>query len=149
MKGKLLNFFGGVLVLTAAAVLGYFVNVEVQSYLGRQALAEAALENHILDEALQKARSGNKLVLVDVAAIWCPTCRRLDREIFANEQVKRKINERYVFVRLEYESPEGTAFLARHNAEGFPNLWILDGDGKTVKKLQITFDPTVFVSQLP
>lgn len=123
-----------ILVLAIAAVAGYFVNVEVQSYYGRQALARAALENHSLEEALKKARAENKLVLVDVAAIWCPVCRRLDNEIFANPQVKEKINEEYVFSRLEYESPEGTEFLEKNNAEGFPNLWLLDGDGNVVKK---------------
>lgn len=136
-------------VLATAAAIGYFVNVEVQSYLGRQALAKAALQNYPLDEALKKARDENKLVLVDVAAIWCPTCRRLDKDIFADQAVKQKINERFVFSRLEYESAEGTAFLKQHDAEGFPNLWILDGDGKTVKKLRVTFDPAEFSAQLP
>ena len=127
----------------------YFANVEVQSYFGRQALAKAAIENHTLDEALKKARAENKLVLVDVAAIWCPTCRRLDNDVFADSKVRQKINERYVFSRLEYESPEGTEFLEKHAASGFPNLWILDGDGKTVKKLNVTFDPSEFTAQLP
>lgn len=147
------NFFTktfiSLLILAAAATIGYFVSVEVQSYYGRQALAKAALENHTLDEAIRKARNENKLVLVDVAAIWCPTCRRLDNDVFANQAVKEKINERFVFSRLEYESDEGQKFLAAHEAEGFPNLWVLDGDGETIKKLRVTFDPAEFSAQLP
>lgn len=139
----------GVLVLAVAAVAGYFINVEVQSYFGRQALAKAAIENHTLADALAKAKSENKLVLVDVAAIWCPTCRRLDNDIFANQEVKQKINERYVFARLEYESPEGAAFLEQHNTEGFPNLWVLDANGNAVKHLHVTFEPSEFLAQLP
>lgn len=141
--------FVSLLVLATAAAIGYFVNVEVQSYFGRQAFAKSALQNNSLDEALQKARDENKLVLVDVAAIWCPTCRRLDNDVFANIQVRQKINERFVFSRLEYESPEGTAFLKQHDAIGFPNLWVLDGNGNVIKKLRVTFDPTEFLAQLP
>lgn len=127
----------------------YFINVEVQSYYGRQALARADLRNHTLAEALAKANSEDKLVLVDVSAIWCPTCRRLDNEVFANPQVRQKINEKFIFSRLEYESAEGTEFLEQHNAEGFPNLWLLDGKGNVVKKLQVIFEPSEFLKQLP
>ena len=138
------------ILIAACAVLAiYFINVEVQSYFGRQALAHAALQNFTLDEALKKAAAENKLVLVDVAAIWCPTCRRLDNDVFSNSQVKEKLDEKYVFSRLEYESPEGEAFLETHNAVGFPNLWVLDGSGKVVKKLNVTFAPTEFSAQLP
>ena len=84
-----------------------------------------------------------------MAAIWCSTCRRLDNEIFANPQVREKLNEKFIFSRLEYESPEGTEFLEKHEAFGFPNLWILDGNGSVVKKLRVTFEPSEFLKQLP
>lgn len=137
-----------ILILAIAAVAVYFVSVEIQSYYGRQALAKAAIENYTLGEALKKAAE-NKLVLVDVAAIWYPTCRRLDSDVFANAEVRKIVNERYVFSRLEYESAEGTAFLEQHNAEGFPNLWVLDAKGSVVKKLRVTFMPSEFTAQLP
>lgn len=147
------NYFSkpivSILILGLAGLAVYFANVELQSYFGRQALSRAALENHTLDDALEKARAENKLVLVDVAAIWCPTCRRLDNEIFANTQVREKINEKFIFSRLEYESPEGAEFLEKHEAVGFPNLWVLDSEGNVVKKLQVTFEPSEFSAQLP
>lgn len=127
----------------------YFINVEVQSYLGRQALQATGLDRLSLDEALAKAESENKLIIVDVSAIWCPNCRRLDKQVFANETVRKTINEKYVFVRLEYESAEGKAFLERYRSEGFPNLWLLDSKGKVVKKLDTVYDPKPFLHQLP
>ena len=127
------------LVIALIAVSAYFINVEVQSYWGRQALEKAALTNLSLEKALAKAKTENKLVLVDVSAIWCPTCRKLDNEVFANEKVKQKINERFIFSRLEYESLEGTAFLEKYQASGFPNLWLLDSDGNVVKKIARNF----------
>lgn len=145
-------FSKSVVLVLGLALVGlavYFANVELQSYYGRQALAKFNLQNHSLDEALKKAASENKLVLVDVAAIWCPTCRRLDNEVFADPQVRQKINEKYIFSRLEYESAEGTEFLEKHQAVGFPNLWLLDGNGNVVKKLQVTFEPSEFLNQLP
>ena len=137
-----------ILVFASVLVAAYFINVEVQSYYGRQALEKANLQNFTLEDALKKAEAEDKLVLVDVSAIWCPNCRRLDNEVFANQEVRKTVNEKFVFSRLEYESPEGADFLEKHNAAGFPNLWLLDGKGNVVKKLQITFNPPEFLKQL-
>ncbi len=138
-----------VLVLIAIAVGAYFVNVEVQSLLGRRALEKTGLQSLPLDAALVRAKTENRLVLVDVAAIWCPTCRRLDNDVFADPEVRRALAERYVFARLEYESAEGAAFLEKHNATGFPNLWVLDQNGDVVRHLRVTFVPKEFIAELP
>ena len=148
MKRFFSSWYGNIIILAVFGLSAYFINVEVQSYFGRQALANTGLQRFTLDEAITKASSENKQILVDVAAIWCPTCRRLDREIFANENVRKAINEKFVFVRLEYESPEGTDFLQKHHTDGFPNLWILDNKGNTIRQLRVTFDESEFIKQL-
>lgn len=138
-----------ILLLIAILAAVYFINVEVQSYFGRQALEKAGLQNLPLKDSLAKAAAENKLVLVDVSAIWCPNCRRLDTQVFADEAVRKIINEKYLFSRLEYESPEARGFLEKTSAVGFPNLWLLDKDGNVVKHLDITYDPKEFINQLP
>ena len=126
----------------------YFINVEVQSYLGRKALSETGLTVNSLPAALEKAERGEKLVLVDVSAIWCATCRKLDREVFADRAVKAEIERGFVFSRLEYETEEGREFIEARNVKGFPTLWVLDEKGKTLKQLYVTFDPSEFIDQL-
>lgn len=140
---------GTVVLIAVAASVGYFGNVELQSYWGRQAVNATGLRILRLDEAIDQARAENKLVLVDVSAIWCGTCRRLDNEVFANDEVKEVLKKRYVFSRLEYESGEGQKFIKERNVRGFPNLWVLDGNGNKVKRLHVTFDPAKFAEQLP
>ena len=137
-----------VLIFIAIPTAVYFGNIEVQSYLGRQALNETGIVAKTLPEALDKAVSENKLVFVDVAAIWCSTCRRLDREIFANDLVREELERGFVFSRLEYETEEGQEFLQKRNVDTFPTLWVLEPDGTTVARLQVTFDPSQFIDQL-
>jgi thiol:disulfide interchange protein len=148
MKQFFSSWIGKILLFAVVGLSAYFINVEVQSYFGRQALEKTGLQKFTLDEALTKATAENKQVLVDVSAIWCPNCRRLDNDIFANENVKKVINQKFVFARLEYESPEGTEFLEKHNTTGFPNLWLLDNKGGAIKQLQVTFNPEEFIKQL-
>ncbi len=128
--------------------LVYFGNVELQSYLGRKALNEADLNIITFDEALKVASRENKLVLADMSAIWCPTCRRLDQNVLAKDEVKKAIADKYIFSRIEYESDKGKAFMRKYQVSGFPTLLVLDSEGNKIRKLPLTFSPEEFVSYL-
>lgn len=136
---------------TALVLLGcglYFGNTYVQSKLGRQALANTGLRINTLKEALFEAKNNDKLVLANMSAIWCPTCRKLDREVFSNEQVKAVINKGFVFARIDYDSREGEDFMDKYQIYGFPTLLILNGEGDKLHHLPLTFDPQKFASLL-
>jgi thiol:disulfide interchange protein len=133
------------LVLGGAGYAGYFA---WQGMLGRQALAETQLVSASLASSLERARRENKRVLVEVAAIWCPSCHRLDRELFTHPEVRRRITNDLVFSRLEHDSPEGKAFQAQVGARGFPTLWLVDPDWQGIKRLDLTFEPAAFLAQL-
>lgn len=132
----------------ALPILVYFGNVELQSYLGRQAIENTGLTINGFEDALALATKENKLVLADMSAVWCPTCRKLDQEVFANEQVKAAIEGKYIFSRIEYESKEGEAFMQKYQISGFPTVLIIDAKGNKLKKLPLTFSPETFISQL-
>lgn len=136
------------LLFAVVAGAGYFGNVALQSHLGRKALKDTGLVVRSLAEASQLAAEEGKLVLAVCSAIWCPSCRKLDQQVFADEAVQRAINNGFVYARVEYESKEGTAFLDRYKLSGFPNLLILKPDGELVHKLSLTFDPETFRQQL-
>lgn len=127
-------------------VIAYFAHVEYNSYLGKQAIEGTGLTIHPLDKALIKADKEEKLVLADMSAIWCPTCRRLDNEVFSDESVKQVIEKNYVFSRIEYESKEGEAFMKKYQVKGFPTLLVLDSQGNKLAQLPLTFSPAEFVS---
>jgi thiol:disulfide interchange protein len=136
---------------TAVALFGcvlYLGNTYVQSQLGRQTLADTGLTISTLDEALVKAKKGDKLVLANMTAIWCPSCRKLDREVFSNEQVKAAMAKDFVFARIEYDAKEGEDFMAKYQVYGFPTLVILNSEGDKLHHLPLTFDPETFASLL-
>jgi thiol:disulfide interchange protein len=90
---KVLDVFGIIILIS---VLGYYGSKTVQTYLGQQAIDETDLEILSLEQALEIAKSSNKLVLADMSAIWCPSCRKLDKQVFSDEQVKIQINQNFV-----------------------------------------------------
>lgn len=134
-----------ILVYAGILALFYFGHVEIQTFLGQRALARVELDMPSLAVALKQARQTGKPVLLDVSAIWCPSCRRLDSAVLSNSDVKQAIENRYVFTRVEYESLEGETVQQRYGVRGFPTLLVLNGDGELIRTLPPSYDPDTFI----
>lgn len=126
----------------------YFINVEVQTRRGIAAMAATELEFRPLAAALVQARQSGKPVLADFSAIWCPNCRRLHAEVFSDPAVKAAIRDGYVLSGIDYESAEAPAFMAKYQVSSFPTLLVLDGDGRLLRRLPLSFDPAEFAAAL-
>jgi thiol:disulfide interchange protein len=142
---KVLDVFGIIILIS---VLGYYGNRTIQSYLGQQAIDQTGLEIRTLEQALEVAKSSNKLVLADMSAIWCPSCRKLDKQVFSDEQVKTQLNQDFVYARIEYESPEGERFMQNYQVTGFPTLLVLNAQGEKLVQLPINYEPSPFLATL-
>lgn len=132
--------------LMALAV--YFGNVELQTYLGEKAWAETGIESPPFNDVLSLAAQENKLILADFSAVWCPSCRKLDKEVLSEPAVKSSINKQYIFTRIEYESDEGRALVEKYGIQGLPTLLVLDKQGRVQRRLVNTYDPEQFIQQL-
>ena len=145
MKRTNLFHIGIIIILGVAA---YFGNLQVQSHLGAKARQETGLETHALEEALTASARSKKPILVEVSAVWCPSCRALDKKVLSNPGVRQRINSDFLFVRLEFESPEGEAFMKRQSLTGFPQIVLINTDQTLAKNLPVTFDPEKFLGLL-
>lgn len=56
------------------------------------------------DEGLREASESSRPVLVDVYTDWCGWCRRMDRDVYAREDVRAYLAKRFVTVKLNPES---------------------------------------------
>ena len=142
---KVLDICGIIILIS---VMGYYSNKTVQGYLGQQAIDATGLESITLEEALQVANRSNKLVLADMSAIWCPACRKLDEQVFSNERVKTQLKQDFVYVRIEYESPEGKSFMQNYQVTGFPTLLVLNTKAEKLIQLPIDYEPLPFLATL-
>jgi thiol:disulfide interchange protein len=143
-RNKVLKWTGLILVCVAV----YFGNRAVQTHFGEQALTNIEFEVLELNVALAKAQAHDKLVLADMSAIWCPTCRKLDSTVFSAPNVKQAIEDNFVFARVEYDSEQGAKFMQDYQVSGFPVLLVLSSEGKKLTRLPLTFDNHEFVGNL-
>lgn len=116
--------------------------------LGRAAFAATGLPERTLSEAQALAREQNKPLLMDFSAYWCSICRKLDRMVLTDEQVKARIEEKYVFVRLDSEHPETRPLMKTYGIYGFPTLLVAQVDGTPIRFIPLAFEPETFLQSL-
>ena len=85
------------------------------------------------DEALSAGRAGKKLVMVDVYTDWCGWCKKLDRDVFADERVG-KATKNLVAIRLDAENG-GEKIAEKYQIEGFPTVLFFNEKGELVQRV--------------
>jgi len=140
------SLIGGIIILLS--ILGYYGNKAVQSYLGQQAIEQTGLEVLSLEQALKVAKNSNKLVLADFSAIWCPSCRKLDKQVFSDERVKNQFNQNFVYARIEFDSQAGKSFMKNYQVMGFPTLLVVNAKGEKLVQLPVSYEPSPFLRSL-
>jgi len=81
-----------------------------------------------IDLALERAKSENKLVLVDFWAGWCGWCAKADKEVFPTTRVEDVILKYYIPIKIDTDAyPQ---IQMKYEVRGLPTIVILDKDGK-------------------
>ncbi len=84
------------------------------------------------EEALEKAKNEEKIIFVDAYTTWCGPCKRMAKSVFPDPGVGEFYNEHFVSMKINMESSEGTAFMAKYPVTAYPTLYFIDGNGKVV-----------------
>ncbi len=81
--------------------------------------------------AFERAKKEDKLVLLDIGAVWCHWCHVLDQESYSNPEIIKIINEQYVPVRVDND--ERPDINERYNQGGWPTTVVMTPDGLVVR----------------
>lgn len=138
--------------LAGVALLGVLVLAVLwmtsPNQLGRAAFAATGLPKRTLAEAQQLSRETSKPLLINFSAYWCGFCRKLDRMVMVDERVKARINEKYVFVRLDSEDPQTRTLMRTYGVHVFPTLLVAQADGTPVRFISLAYEPDNFLQNL-
>ena len=98
-----------------------------------------------LNEAAAEAKANNRMLLLNFSGSdWCGWCKRLDAEVFSQEEFQAYANENLVplladFPRRGDQSDELKAQNRRlqdhFRIEGFPTLLLFNSDGEMIGRL--------------
>lgn len=82
------------------------------------------------DEAFQRAKQENKPVLLDISAVWCHWCHRLDKDTYSVPDIAEYIESHFVPIRVDTDRRPDIN--RRYNMGGWPTTAFLTPDGRVI-----------------
>ena len=140
-----------VIILIIFLILIFFFGIRPYLKTSQQG-AEAVEENNLLalnwlsyNEGLARAEKENKYVLIDFYTDWCGYCKKMDKNTYSNEEVKKILSKKFVIIRVNAESDSkvienGKEITERELAKlykvsGYPTTWFLESNHSRVAPL--------------
>ena len=99
-----------------------------------------------LTAGFREANSKNSLVLIDFGARWCPSCVRLDKEIFANSEFQKSTSQ-LSKVKIDVDLINNANLLTKYSINGFPTVLITNAKGQEILRFT-DFQPMPRILQL-
>ncbi len=87
-----------------------------------------------LQSALNLGQKQERLILVDFSARWCPSCVRLEGEIFTLPEFK-KLTENYVKVKIDTDRFENTVVAEKFKIVGIPTLLVINSNQQEIDRI--------------
>ncbi len=103
---------------------------------------------HDLPSALARAKAEHKPIFMDVWTEWCGWCIRLQRNTFPSAEAQAALRD-VVPLSIKTQLRDGTpteayAIQNQYQVDGFPALFILDENGKVLRKYPGYAEPAEF-----
>ncbi|HWE02014.1 MAG TPA: DUF255 domain-containing protein [Tepidisphaeraceae bacterium] len=98
------------------------------------------------DEVFARAKKENRFVLIDLEAVWCHWCHVQDEITYADPNVIRLIDARYIAVKVDQDSRPDLS--TRYEDYGWPATIVLNAKGGEIVKRQGYIPPIPMASLL-
>jgi thioredoxin-related protein len=110
------------------------------------------------NEGLALAKKENKYILIYFYTDWCGYCKKMDKETYSKEEVKKILNENFVVVKVNAESDKKVIENGKEITEselsklyqvsGYPTTWFLESNHSRVAPLPGCVTTEQFISVL-
>ena len=98
------------------------------------------------DDVFAQAKREHKFVLMDLEAVWCHWCHVMDTVTYADPEVRKMMQARYIAVKVDQDSRPDIS--NRYEDYGWPATVVFDADGKEIVKRQGYLPPELMISML-
>lgn len=122
-------------------------------------VAAEGVEWKDFEEAVALAKTSDKKIVVDIYAPWCPWCRKLQTNVYADAEVQAYLSKHFIATRLDGDDSDATYQFKEYSlkaselaaglgAEGYPTTVFLAGNSDYITRLPGFVDAAEFLQIL-
>lgn len=82
--------------------------------------------------AQQQATESGKPVILYFTGTWCVPCRIMKRQVWADEEVMKLVNAKFIPVAIDVDNPENVEVMTRYKVGGPPVTIVTDSVGNAL-----------------
>ncbi len=98
------------------------------------------------DNIFETATCENKLVILDLEAVWCHWCHVMEEQTYSDPKVQDLINSKYIAVRVDQDSRPDLS--NRYEDYGWPATIVFNSKGQELAKRSGFIDPAPMATML-
>ncbi len=110
------------------------ISIIAMFVIGVMAHAQVIQFEGNLAEAMAKAKSENKVVMLLGSATWCGPCKALEANVYPTKETGDLINGKAVFIKYFLDKGDPDNVAAKYNIRAYPTFVIIDADGNVMNK---------------
>ena len=95
------------------------------------------------DATFERAAAEKKFVIVSLQSWWCPWCHAMNRDTWANPEVRAVLKDHFIPVAVDQDSRPDIS--QRYERWGWPATIIFGPDGAEIAKLRGFYSPKFFI----
>lgn len=95
-------------------------------------------------EAFAKAKAENRLVVLDLEAIWCHWCHVMEEKTYSHPEIAKILEEKFILLRVDQDSRPDLS--QRYADYGWPATIFFNGEGKELAKRAGFVPPEKFLA---
>ena len=110
--------------------------------------AQVRFETASTDAVRELAQKEHKLVFIDLYATWCPPCRMMERQVFAQQAVGDFMAQHFVAAKYDVDRPTGRKLMETYGRGAIPLYLVFDTEGTLWGSIEGASSAEVFVETL-
>ncbi|HND84383.1 MAG TPA: thioredoxin family protein, partial [Pseudobdellovibrionaceae bacterium] len=109
-------------------------------------------ENYLFIEndpeaAFNQARQGNKIILIDFFAIWCPGCNILDTQVFQNKKFIKEAKN-FILLKMDGDKESSAKLKEKYQIVSYPTVVITRANGDEITRIIGERSLSVFLAEI-